>query len=397
MRGCGRATVIAETRLVRGMLLDMDLLAKLFDTTNLHRWNDHIRPLDLTELDKQAHKAMIAWVMGKTWERDTGEALDWRMLIEHTLFSFIERSVLTDIKPPLFHRLKAERSKDVADYVVSEVRRTMPSLDERFVERMDVYLRAQPVSVEDEIVRAAHYLATHWEFGPVYEMNRRMVGIEQTKKEIESEIAYHSKTIGVMRKHMGGDDFIDLLGQLRFQQRWTRTPRIPETTVLGHSLLVADMTYLHDCDMGVDDRTLYNDYYTALFHDLPEVMTKDVITPVKVNVGGLSELLEAYEREMIESKIIVLLPEDLRDEFRFLVYDPFSQRSHLRFGDVRGPEIKVWDTMAAYMEARMSRYYGVTSRTLMEGESSMKEKLRAYGTAADTEALIKELERICTL
>ena len=128
-----------------------------------------------------------------------------------------------------------------------------------------------------------------------------------------------------------------------------------------------------------------------------EVLTKDVITPVKANVGGLSEMLASYEEEMMESKIVPMLPEDMRDEFRFLVYEPFSEREDARFGSVRGPGIKVWDTMAAYMEARMSRYYGVTSRVLRAGEAALAEKLRAYRTSADTEALMADLERVCSL
>ncbi len=379
------------------MLMDMDLLCKLFDAANMHRWNDHIRPLDLTELDKQAHKAAIAWVLGRSWEQETGSRLDWRLLVEHSLFSFMERVVMTDIKPPLFHRIKAERADEVAGFVTSEVARDVPRLDPGFLERMGAYLRSGGGSQEDGVIRAAHYLATLWEFDLIYDMNRRSVGIEQTRREIEAEIAHHSNIIAVMRRRMTGNDFIDLIGQLRFQQRWTRTPRVPATTVLGHSLLVAYMTYLQDCDDGVDDRTLYNDFYTALFHDLPEVLTKDVITPVKANVGGLSEMLASYEEEMMESKIVPMLPEDMRDEFRFLVYEPFSEREDARFGSVRGPGIKVWDTMAAYMEARMSRYYGVTSRVLRDGEAALAEKLRAYRTSADTEALMADLERVCSL
>ena len=386
----------SSTGVLMARILDMDLLCKFFDATNMHRWNDHIRPLDLTELDKQAHKAAIAWVLGRCWELDTGKKLDWRTVIEHSMFSFIERCVMTDIKPPLFHRIKEEKAQEVADYVMSELRRDVPNLAPDFLDRMESYLRDEPESVEDEIIRAAHYLATHWEFDLIYDMNRRSVGIEQTRKDIEAEIAYHSTIIAVMRRRMKNNDFIDLIGQLRFQQRWTRTPRIPATSVLGHSLLVADMTYLDDADRGADDRTVYNDYYVALFHDLPEVLTKDVITPVKVNVDGLSKMLEAYEEEMIESKIMPMIPEELKGEFRFLIYDPFSLRTDDAYGTVCGPEIKVWDTMAAYMEARLSRFYGITSWVLVDGEASLLEKLRSYDCKADVESLVQDLERICT-
>ena len=373
----------------------MDLLYMFFDATNMHRWNDHIRPLDLTELDKQSHKAAIAWVLGKSWEESSGERIDWRRLIEHSAFSLIERCVMTDIKPPLFHRIKAEKASEMADFVISEVHRMVPRLDPLFAERLEAYLRSGNDTREDELLRAAHYMATHWEFILIYDMNRRMVGIDQTRNDIESEIYHHGNVISCMRKVMGNDDFIDLIGQLRFQQRWTRTQRIPATTVLGHSLLVANMVFLNDLDKGVDDRTLYNDYYAALFHDLPEVLTKDVITPVKMNVGGLSELLESYEVEMVESKLIPMIPDAWRDEFRFLLYDPFGDKSDDRFGNLMGRDIKAADLMGAYMEARLSRYYGVTSRVLREGEMSSMKRLSRYMTTMDVNGLMQDLERLC--
>ncbi|MBR7124129.1 MAG: HD domain-containing protein [Candidatus Methanomethylophilaceae archaeon] len=373
----------------------MDLLYMFFDATNMHRWNDHIRPLDLTELDKQSHKAAIAWVLGKSWEEGSGQAIDWRRLIEHSVFSLIERCVMTDIKPPLFHRIKAEKASEMADFVISEVRRIVPRLDNSFAQRLENYLHSKNDTIEDELLRAAHYLATHWEFSLIYDLNKRMVGIDQTRDDIEAEIGYHDNVISHMRKVMGNDDFIDLIGQLRFQQRWTRTPRMPVTTVLGHSLLVANSVFLNDLDKGVDDRTLYNDYYAALFHDLPEVLTKDVITPVKMNVGGLSELLESYEEEMVESKLMPMIPESWRDEFRFILYDPFGDKDDPRFGKLMGRDIKAADLIAAYMEARLSRYYGITSRVLKDAEASSLKRLSRYMTFMDVNGLLQDLERIC--
>ena len=41
------------------------LLLKIFDAAYMQRWNDKIRPVDLIELDKQAHKMVIAYFLGK--------------------------------------------------------------------------------------------------------------------------------------------------------------------------------------------------------------------------------------------------------------------------------------------------------------------------------------------
>ncbi|MDR1690626.1 MAG: HD domain-containing protein, partial [Candidatus Methanoplasma sp.] len=306
--------------------LNGEILYLIFDAANMHRWNDHLRTVDLTELDKQAHKAAIAWFLGKYEELDGGSKIDWTKIIEHSLFSFIQRSVMTDLKPQVFHRIISEKFEEVNKYVLSCFDANVPRSDPEFRSRLESYLWSEKNSMEDDIIRAAHYLATRWEFKTIYDANRSMYGIENTKKEIDEQIMHHRNLIGVKKQIDDGNtfDFIDLIGQLRFQQRWARTPRIPKTTVLGHSLMVADMIYLGDFDRKADSRQVYNDYYTALFHDLPEVLTKDVISPIKANVDGLAHLLESYEKELVQQKIMPLIPGSWHRELEFMVYEPFT-------------------------------------------------------------------------
>jgi len=375
-------------------VMNMDLIYKLFDAANMHRWNDHLRPIDLTEIDKQAHKAAIAWVLGK-YEEDRGAKLDWRRIIEGSLFSFMKRTVLTDLKPQLLHRMEEERFDEVNDYVLSEISASIPDLDDGFMRRFEDHIRCRETVLEDRIVAAAHYLATNWEFNLLYDMNRHSYAIDQTRATITLELGQFTELVGV-RDMMQSQSmtFIDLIGQLRFQQRWTRVPRIPATTVLGHSLMVATMMYLHDLDVGVDDRQAYNDYYTGLFHDLPEVLTKDVISPVKVNVKGLTDILDEYEHELIESRIMPLIPEGWRDELRFFVYDPFAVKDDDVFGKVAGKELKMCDVMGAYIEANVSRRYGICSSKLKEGEESLRKRLMDEGDCIDAGSLIRRFDEM---
>ncbi len=373
--------------------MNMDLIYALFDAANMHRWNDHLRPIDLTEIDKQAHKAAIAWVLGKYEEQERNTKLNWRKIIEGCLFSFMKRTVLTDLKPQLLHRMEEERFDEVNDYVMSEISRTMPDLDKDFLKRFENSIRSRESSVEDRIVAAAHYLATNWEFNLIYDMNRHSFAIDQTKATISMELSTFSDLAGV-KMLIGSQSmtFVDLIGQLRFQQRWTRIPRIPATTVLGHSLMVATMMYLHDLEVNADDKQSYNDYYTGLFHDLPEVLTKDVISPVKVNVEGLAVLLDEYEHELIESKIMPLIPEGWRDELRFFVYDPFDVKDNVTFGKAAGKELKMCDILSAYIEVNVSRRYGVHSSKMREGEDSLRERLLKEGDCINAESLIERFD-----
>lgn len=375
-------------------VFNAEMIYFMFESANMHRWNDHLRPMDLTEQDKQAHKSAIAWVIAK-FEEDAGNGVDWNILIEHNLFAFIGRMVLTDLKPQFYHRMVEEKFEQVNEFVMKEFSRNVPNSDEGFCRRLKEYLESPKTSLEDRIIDAAHYLATKWEFELIYEMNSGRFGVEDTKKELDGKIAEHIGLQGV-KAALGKDasGFIDLIGQLRFQQRWAKTPRIPKTTVLGHSLMVANMVFLNDLDRGISGRQLYNDYYTALFHDLPEVLTKDVISPIKKNVSGLADLLESYEKEMIGSRIMPLLPPSWHKEMEFMIYGPFEDTDDPEFGKRSGKSIKSCDLLAAYVEAHVSICYGVSSQSLKEGEEELRTRLVRDGGNINAEELILKLGRI---
>ena len=374
--------------------LNAHILYLFFDSANMHRWNDHLRPVDLTEMDKQAHKAAISWLLGK-FEEKSGRTVDWRLLIEHQMFSFIQRAVMTDLKPQVFHKIVQDRKAEVNAFVISEYDRLVPDSDPGFRQRFIKYLDSDSRSLEDGIIRAAHYLATRWEFNLIYDSNRSIYGIDVTRQEIDEQIGQHSDLAGVSEittERSNAFNFVDLIGQLRFQQRWARTPRIPKTTVLGHSLLVANAMYLHDLDAGASDRQVYNDYYTGLFHDLPEVLTKDVITPIKVNVSGLAAVLEEYEHNLVEEQILPLIDPEWHDEFRFMVLDPFKDEDDERFGIRNGYDLKTCDGLGAYMEAFISIRYGVSSTTLRDGVADIRDRLCARKKGIDTVRIIEELD-----
>lgn len=375
--------------------LNMSLIFRFFDAANMHRWNDHLRPMDLTELDKQAHKVAISWYIGKR-EEDAGFDVDWTKIIEYCMFAFIERTALTDLKPEIFHKIKKERSDEIADYVISEFDTATPDMERGFRHRFEKYIRSDRGGREESIIRGAHYLATKWEFDLISDMNKAFVGIEKTREAISSEVEMHKDLVGVREILLDGParDFTNMIGQLRFQQRWTRTPRIPQTTVLGHSLMVSNMAYLHNLDRGASPKQKYNEYFTALFHDLPEVLTKDVISPVKTSVSGLADLLNEYEKDSVASEILPLLPKGWESEFKFMIFEPFLFKDDPAHGKVDGPAIKIFDVMGAYMEAYVSRRYGISSSSLRNGEDELRKRLLREGEPVGAAELIGSLERM---
>ena len=379
-------------------MITPSLLEHIFSAASIQRWNDHPHPAVFTELGKQGHKMVIAWVLGK-YEEDEGRAVDWLRLIEGGIFEFLHRVVVTDIRPPVFHKLMQDRDtrEQLNEWVFGKLKDDLVHLSPAFAERFREYHRAQ-TSPERHILRAAHYLATKWEFSFILHWSSGMYGIEQTQQEVENPI----EGIGVaIAREMLLDPnsrlwgFISLVGQLTFQKRWAQTPRIPQTSVLGHLLFVAIVAYLLSIEIGACPRRAYNNFFSGLFHDLPEVLTRDIVSPVKASVEGLGVLIRRYEQEAMENRIFPLLPRLWCRELRYYTEDEFANKTwqgteeallQRHPGDIPdelnrdehnpldGQLVEVCDKLAAYVEASASIRMGVHPQVLEDGKRSLQKR-----------------------
>ncbi len=365
--------------------LPRDLIQFIFEAAYIQRWNDHIRPQGFTELDKQAHKMMILYVLARYEEQDHGASLDWQVLVEGGIFEFLHRVVLTDIKPPVFHELMRKSGHQLNQWVYKELIRRVPSLEgSAFMEKMQQYLDGGSHPLEKQLIRAAHYLATEWEFRIIYHMNQGIFGVEEIRERIADEIEDHYNLAGVQKIAMNGKTrkFVDLIGKLRFQKRWSQSPRVPETSVMGHVLIVAIMGYFCAEAMGACKGRIVNDFLGGLWHDLPEVLTRDIISPIKRSIEGLEDLIKDIEQRQMEEILLPLLPaswhEDILNftvhEFdnriwengriRLLEGDIPAQYNEDRFRPVDGRVLKGCDHLAAFLEAWLSIQCGITSSHL---------------------------------
>jgi putative hydrolase of HD superfamily len=369
------------------------ILRFIYQAADMQRWNDHIRPAKgFTELDKQAHKLFYAYVLGRL-EEET-RPVDWIKLIEGGFFEFFQRTLLTDIKPAIFHMLMEKHGLQLNRLVMDRLSEIgLYDIPGDFGKRMEQYLFDPDYSRhEKKILSASHYMVTKWEFDIVYRMNEGLYGIEKTKQNLLRQLEEHQDIDGVRKliSNCGASDFLSLIGQLRFQLRWAQTQRIPETSVAGHMLIVAMLSYILTLQLDACDKRKYNNFFGGLFHDLPEVLTRDIISPVKNSVGGLGELIKSIEDMQMEEMLLPLLPLEWRQEIRYFTEDEFSckivkdgdvvrvstQEINERynkdgFSPVDGCIIEFCDKFAAYMEAYLSIKHGITSKNLVEGHKDL--------------------------
>ena len=376
------------------------LVKLIHDAAAMQRWNDYPRMVELTELDKQAHKFIIAYLLTAS-ESD----IDPLNMIEAGLFEFFRRVVVTDIRPDVFREVIHEKGPALNAWVMEQLAPALSHVEAgAFFRRMERYL-ADPdyCRRERRLMAAAHYLATRWEFQIVYHSSRFLHDVEALRDSVESEMARFRDCNGAMEYGLNGNftKLVDLNGRLRFQIRWAQTPRLPRTSVLGHVLVVAMMTYFYASGRGFCPRRVANNFFCALFHDLPEALTRDIVSPVKRSVPGLDELILEVEIRKVHAAILPLVPAAIRTEFLYLMglyeengrprKDEFQTRifqdghavavpdagpyNRHEFSPLDGHAVKACDDLAAFAEAAISIGHGIRSRELMRG---MEKLLRKY-------------------
>lgn len=388
------------------------LLQTLFSGAYLLRWNDKLRPVELLEIDKQAHKMLLACVLWHEHARDLPEAQRLalgRDIIEGGLFDYFYRLVITDIKPPVFYKIKEnpKHYRSLTEHVLTRLEPVLAPLGP-FWERMRLW-NAPDVDESTparRILNAAHLFASQWEFRiikPLNSFDEEMDDIDRSFVERLETFRDISGMTAILTPDTALSRLANLSGQLRFQIRWTQAPRVPATSVLGHMFIVAAFAYFFSLSVNACTARSVNNFFCGLLHDLPEVLTRDIISPVKQSVACLPVILKEYEEEELERRIFrPLRAEGFSDlvarisyylgletgsEFhesarvggKIIRVENFNMLQERYNADALDPKdgqmLKVCDLLAAFLEAHSSIRNGISSPHLLEAQARLKTTL----------------------
>ena len=378
-------------------MINPKIIEYIFSSASIQRWNDYPRMVDLVELDKQAHKFIIAYFIAKL-EDD----INFTHLIEAGIFEFLRRVVVTDIRPDVFRKALQQKSKEINTWVVGKLKSSIENIENgNFLQKFEEFLNDPNMYKKERfILKAASYLSTKWEFSIVYQTSQFLSDIEEVKKAVDAAIEDYYELIGVRKIALNKKlaKIVDLSGRLRFQKRWAQTPRIPETSVLGHMLTVALFSYFYSLEVKACDKRLQNTFFTALFHDLPEALTRDIISPVKYSVDELSEIIAEYEVAKIEDDILPNVPINIQEEFSYIlgiskgIKEEFANKVKIdgnitevddinkynldKYEAIDGLALKQCDKLSAFVEASLSISHGIKSKELISGKKEILKGLK---------------------
>ena len=165
-------------------------------------------------------------------------------------------------------------------------------------------------------------------------------------------------------------NFFALTSRMKYINRWGLMRNLRNENIAEHSLEVAIISHLL-CELrntrfggNVDSSKAA---LLAVFHDVPEIITGDLPTPIKYYNPRIREAYKDIEG-VANQKLLSMLPDELKEDYTPLVDQPDDCYEHT--------VVKAADKLSAYIKCVEELRSG--NREFAKAEVALKKEVDAY-------------------
>ena len=334
------------------------------------RWSAHVGHLqdNYTEIAKLALNSQIASIMFELVAHEQEHGIGF------TDYPKVRFNLLPRIA--LYRAFEKYEKCDILDETYQKLFSNDSKLEKAFITHMEkqvVSLTSQDLfnhisglneTFEMKIFKAATAIATYYEGREIrkYIHSKKYADIQdrqlQRLKKYEEFPVVRELINGIGGENISTDacricSLIEEFSSLRNRIRWVKRVPLRCYSVLGHSFDVAIYNYLLVLSVKPDDEELAEKgFYVGLYHDVAEIWTGDMPSPLKDAIPGLRKKTEELEVEVLNLKIFPLIPEWLRPKFKNVMLEMLP--------DFLKKFYKEGDNLAAIVEAATQLAAGST-------------------------------------
>jgi len=259
--------------------------------------------------------------MSKHW-------VDYERLIKAVILKDLPKAILSDISletkkyikktsPGLWQKTYRSALNELEQHVPEKWRR-------EFIESIET---AKDDSLEGSIVAFSDLYSAYKEC----EVNQRIFGeyYNETFLELEESL-YNDYDAGIFNAFLNNQRLQAYMVQIRTllsSVRWNQINRNVKSTVAGHTYFVTFMAILLTYISKTVTKTPLNCEETLLkaaYHDVPESITGDIISPTKRRIQGFENTISQVEEQMVDEKLIHLLPGGIQEDLKRYMLLPFE-------------------------------------------------------------------------
>lgn len=293
---------------------------QVFNRLNiLRRWTSFVTEDKYNELSKQALNCITSYMLA-SYSEHAGKKIHWGRFPKIALYRAFQKAyVYFDVPEKNIDDIceignitKKEFNQITKDLIVE-------ATDKKFAS----FICKPTESYEMRIYRAATKIATLVELvenQSLQKMDDYSVHLYEISKYLEK----FSDIPGIDEmKDVDGPVFkvLKKISKLRNQNRWSVMSYTVECSVLGHLFDTAIFSYFAGLERGYKPRVAAKMFFMGIFHDVAEVWTKDIPSPIKDRIPGFRKASEEYELRMIEKYLYRPLPKFLARKIKFVMFE----------------------------------------------------------------------------
>ncbi len=282
-------------------------------------------------------------------EKQTGIKIDTLYLMKKIIFTSLADLILSDINSGTKGYIKKLDEK-IFDELYEKAYQFFLSGEapESLKKDFTHTLHRDDKAIEDTIFIAAKKYVGYVEastnarvFAEIYE-----VPLGELKKSL-GDLSNDLVSLKELLRNSDYEKYLAHIFRLSFSMRWNQYQRSTPISVMSHKVVVCYISYV--IGMIGNEQWEENDIgdmlMRAIYHDVPEVITGDIITPTKKAVPGFVELLEKVEETMMDDYLFGYITPEYKE---FLI--PYILRP---FDDQLGKKVKYADIFSALIEAKI--------------------------------------------
>ncbi|MBI4825182.1 MAG: HD domain-containing protein [Nitrospirae bacterium] len=365
--------------------MEESLIGALRTLTSLQRWNFLPRVDFWTEAENVAYVTHMGYAFGRANGLNEDQL---RYFLVRSLLKSFNKHFLSDIPVPTREALK-DLKKDVWENLVNETAdKTSKLFPRKIAEEVATYLThggnydAMVLPTVETLLKYAQNMVAREECKTnqkvyLFEYNATIASINDKILAITSE----KKSWGdegtqnvIFKERLA---YFSSIKRLKYLRRWNIINRNIESSVLSHTFMVAflaflfsrmcadeiDVHYAYKNKKGLDD-FLYKAILRALFHDVPEALTGDIPSPVKILIQNVDRtVLSDVEKRLVEKEINANAPEGVRQDIeRYNLLSPFEKNPPKYSIESL---VKECDKLALVMECLFERQFGTVAGEMM--------------------------------
>lgn len=338
---------------------------------SMKRWNNYPRIEDVSLLDNVGYTLHIALFLASLEEKN-GNKVDREFLMKRIIFNSFKSLIISDI------------NSGTKDYILKNDKNIFLDIENKAVEYilsleapeyikkdMREILDNSSKNLELHIINASKRFAWYKEcqvnekvFTDMYELP-----LKQIQKWFQEDIK-HLKSMEELLKNDNFMKYLTYIRRLSHCMRWNQQKRIYPISVMSHLVIITFLSYV----IVMIENHNWNNYnmldmlLRSLYHDIPEAITWDIITPTKKAVPWFVKLLEKVEIDMMNDYLFCYITEDYKNEVYNFMLHPFDGEN--------GKIVKYADIMSSLIEAKIEVNYG--SNGFLEIYRFIKKKVNTF-------------------